>query len=255
MLANSKIDLDAFDLQTSRRSHLAYQKISTKPNEFTPCARKEAFNQYVRSLEKNDLFLHTDDLKNFQLWHYEEYSKKCTFVYIFLDKEDNKHTALYVGKTKNLRTRMTQHASKDWYKYANCLAIEPYESNAIASEREAELIHDLTPLFNKQGGLGMAFQKAKNNISVQVPKMADVSTLKFAPISDSIAKYKLKYGAMTRNEQEQEAIMSYTTRPQSFKRRHLKPIEIVSPDLEMLKEKARKLALEGYNVTIREKGA
>ena len=255
MLANGKIDLDAFDLQTSRRSHLAYQKISTKPNEFTPCARKEAFNQYVRSLEKNDLFLHTDDLKNFQSWHYEEYSKKCTFVYIFLDKEDNKHTALYVGKTKNLRTRMTQHASKDWYKYANCLAIEPYESNAIASEREAELIHDLTPLFNKQGGLGMAFQKAKSNISVQVPKMADVSTLKFAPISDSIAKYKLKYGAMTRDEQEQEAIRSYTTRPQSFKRRHLKPIEIVSSDLEMLKEKARKLALEGYNVTIKEKGA
>ena len=101
----------------------------------------------------------------------------------------------------------------------------------------------------------MAFQKAKSNISVQVPKMADVSTLKFAPISDSIAKYKLKYGAMTRDEQEQEAIMSYTTRPQSFKRRHLKPIEIVSPDLEMLKEKARKLALEGYNVTIKEKGA
>ena len=200
---------------------------------------KRLLTNMLDHLKKTIFSLHTDDLKNFQSWHYEEYSKKCTFVYIFLDKEDNKHTALYVGKTKNLRTRMTQHASKDWYKYANCLAIEPYESNAIASEREAELIHDLTPLFNKQGGLGMAFQKAKNNISVQVPKMADVSTLKFAPISDSIAKYKLKYGAMTRDEQEQEAIMSYTTRPQSFKTRHLKPIEIVSPDLEMLKEKAK----------------
>ena len=52
MLANSKIDLDAFDLQTSRRSHLAYQKISTKPNEFTPCARKEAFNQMLDHLKK-----------------------------------------------------------------------------------------------------------------------------------------------------------------------------------------------------------
>ena len=256
MLSNGKIDLDAVDLQTSRRSQWAYQKISTKPNEFTPCARKEAFSQYVRSLEKNDLFLHTDDLKNFQSWHYEEYSKKCTFVYIFLDKEDGKHTALYVGKTKNLRTRMTQHASKDWYKYANCLAIEPYESNDIASEREAELIHDLTPLFNKQGGLGMAFQKTKSDITVQVPKMADVSTLKFAPIADSIAKYKLKYGAITRDEQEHEAIISNTNyRSQAFKKRHLKPIEIVSTDLEMLKEEARKLVLEGYNVTIKEKGA
>ena len=171
---------------------MAYQKISTKPNEFTPCARKEAFNQYVRSLEKNDLFLHTDDLKNFQSWHYEEYSKKCTFVYIFLDKEDNKHTALYVGKTKNLRTRMTQHASKDWYKYVNCLAIEPYESNAIASEREAELIQVLTPLFNKQGGLGMSFKRHEKDVDLKVPKNNDVTkTLALKMLSTT--NFKTKY--------------------------------------------------------------
>ena len=71
--------------------------------------------------------------------------------------------------------------------------------------------------------------------------MADVSTLKFAPISDSIAKYKLKYGAMTRDEQEQEAITSTQQDHSLLKGRHLKPIEIVSPDLEMLKEKAKKI--------------
>lgn len=235
--------IDSLELENTWRSQCAYQKISTKPNEFTPCARKEAFSQYVRSLEKNDLFLHTDDLKNFQSWHYEEYSKKCTFVYIFLDKEDGKHTALYVGKTKNLRTRMTQHASKDWYKYANCLAIEPYESNDIASEREAELIHDLTPLFNKQGGLGMAFQKTKDDISIQVPKMADVSTLKFAPIGESIAKYKLKYGAVTKDEQQEVITSSKNFRSKAFHQRHL--AQIVKQNLFSLDYLTKIYDLEG----------
>lgn len=235
--------LDSLELENSWRSQCAYRKISKKPNNFTPCARKDAFNQYVKSLEKNTLFLLAEDIANFQEWHFAEYSKQCTFVYIFLDKEKSKHTTLYVGKTKNLKTRMTQHASKDWYKYANCLAIEPYENNTMASEREAELIYDLTPLFNKQGGLGMSFQKTKDDINIQVPKMGDVSNLKFAPIGESIAKYKLKYGAVTKDEQQEVITSNKNLRSKAFHERHL--AQILKQNLPSLDYLTKIYDLEG----------
>ena len=85
---------------------------------------------------------------------------------------------------QKIKERFKQHSEKDWFKHVNCLAIEPYESNAIASEREAELINVLTPLFNKQGGLGMSFKKQKKMSSLQVPKMADVTNITLCAYKD-----------------------------------------------------------------------
>ena len=69
---------------------------------------------------------------------------------------------LYVGKTQNLRTRITQHREKDWFKYASEIAIEIYNDSGAAEVREAELIDQINPLLtNQETVLACRLQKIK----------------------------------------------------------------------------------------------
>lgn len=179
------------------RSIQAYDKISKSPDEFTPCARKKAFMQYVRSIEKHTFNFHKRDIKHFEDWHTQEFSSYCRFVYIFLDHEDRKYTPLYIGKTHQLAKRIQQHSQKEWFKYANELAIEVHFDDNEASGREAQLIKLLTPLFNRQNGLGMSFKDDEQEILMQVPIEHDVTNLDFLPIKESVKKYE-NYGAVVK---------------------------------------------------------
>ena len=90
-------------VENTLRSHWAYQKISKKPDEFTPYERENAFRQYVRSLEKNTFHFSIDDMKNFEDWHTEEYTVTRRFVYIFLDKENEKTYRFMLEKLDALK--------------------------------------------------------------------------------------------------------------------------------------------------------
>ena len=182
--------IDTIKVENTLRSHWAYQKISKKPDEFTPYEREDAFRQYVRSLEKNTFHFSTDDMRNFEDWHTKEYTISRRFVYIFLDKENDKFIPLYVGKTQRLRERFKQHSEKDRFKHVKKLAVEVHFDDHEAGAREAELIKVLTPLFNKQGGLGMSFKKNKTDVDVKVPKNNDVTNLPFPIVTGKLYFYR-----------------------------------------------------------------
>ena len=176
--------IDSIKVENTLRFHWAYQKISKKPDEFTDFEREEAFRQYVRSLEKNTFHFTVEDMKNFEDWHTKEYTVTCRYVYIFLDKDNDKFIPLYVGKTARLKERFKQHSEKDWFKHVKQLAVEVHFDDEEAGARETELIKVLTPLFNKQGGLGMSFKKNQTEMVLKVPKNNDVTNLPFAPTKE-----------------------------------------------------------------------
>ena len=86
--------IDTIKVENTLRSHWAYQKISKKPDQFTDYQREEAFRQYVRSLENNTFHFTFEDMKNFEDWHTEAYTITRRFVYIFLDKQNDKFIGL-----------------------------------------------------------------------------------------------------------------------------------------------------------------
>jgi hypothetical protein len=168
-----------------------YLQLSEKPIEFDDVQRKNIFGKYTKMLETHKYLLTTDDVSNFVDWHKWEYSKWVRFVYVFLDQEGNEYIPLYVGQTQHLRSRITQHREKDWFKYASEIAIEIYNDGEAAELREAELIDQINPLFNKtSNGIGMSFIKDKEAVGVMVPQRNDITTLKFQNTKQSINKYK-----------------------------------------------------------------
>lgn len=176
-----------------------YIQLSEKPIEFTNIQRKNIFRKYIKMLEKHKYLLTTDDVRNFVEWHKWEYSNFVSFVYVFLDQEDDEYIPLYVGKTQNLRTRITQHKEKDWFKYASEIAIEIFNNSGAAEVREAELIDQINPLFNKSGnGIGMSFTKDKEAVGVMVPQRNNITNLKFQNTNESVAKYR-ELGADTKH--------------------------------------------------------
>ena len=219
--------IDTIKVENTLRSHWAYQKISKKPDEFTPYEREDAFLQYVRSLENNTFHFSTDDMKNFEDWHTKEYTISRRFVYIFLDKENDKFIPLYVGKTQRLRERFKQHSEKDWFKHAKKLAVEVHFDDHEAGARETELIKVLTPLFNKQGGLGMSFKKNETDVDLKVPKNNDVTNLPFAPTKDAVAKYE-KLGARTKHYLHNAIVKTKCPKAEAFAKRHLEDLQHLS---------------------------
>lgn len=221
--------IDTIKVENTLRSHWAYQKISKKPDEFTPYQREDAFRQYVRSLEKNTFHFSTDDMKNFEDWHTKEYTISRRFVYIFLDKENDKFIPLYVGKTQRLRERFKQHSEKDWFKHAKKLAVEVHFDDHEAGARETELIKVLTPLFNKQGGLGMSFKKNETDVDLKVPKNNDVTNLPFARTKDAVEKYN-KLGATTKYYLHDGIVKKKCPRAEAFAKRHLEGLQHLGND-------------------------
>jgi DNA-directed RNA polymerase subunit N (RpoN/RPB10) len=62
---------------------------------------------------------------------------------------------LYVGKSIGLLTRLRDHRSTDkWWKAISRLELEHFDSPEDAFVREAQLIHELKPPYNKMIGHG-----------------------------------------------------------------------------------------------------
>ena len=238
--------VDSIDAENTLRSHWAYQKISKKPDEFTPYEREDAFRQYVRSLEKNTFHFSTDDMKNFEDWHTEEYTVTRRFVYIFLDKQNEKFIPLYVGKTARLKERFKQHSEKDWFKHVKKLAVEVHFDDHEAGARETELIKVLTPLFNKQGGLGMSFKKNETDVDLKVPKNNDVTNLPFASTKDAVAKYE-KLGARTKHYLHNGIVKKKCPKAEAFAKRHLERLQHLGNN--KITESSRKwLKIDNYQI-------
>ena len=216
--------VDSLEVENTLRSHWAYQKISKRPDEFTDCQREDAFRQYVRSLENNTFHFTFEDMKNFEDWHTKEYTVTCRYVYIFLDKENDKFIPIYVGKTARLKERFKQHSEKDWFKHVKHLAVEVHFDDEEAGARETELIKVLTPLFNKQGGLGMSFKKNETDLDLKVPKNNDVTNLPFAPTKDAVEKYN-KLGATTKYYLHDGMLEKKCPKAEAFAKKHLKRLQ------------------------------
>jgi excinuclease UvrABC nuclease subunit len=70
-----------------------------------------------------------------------------TCVYVAYDDDDR---VLYVGATVNFRTRMSEHrASSAWWPLASRIEQELHPDRQTALTREAELIKQLDPPYNK----------------------------------------------------------------------------------------------------------
>jgi hypothetical protein len=71
----------------------------------------------------------------------------ANYVYI---ARDGQGQILYVGVTKDVHRRMAGHASSsEWYPQMFHLDVEVYEHRNYAENREADLIRELDPPFNK----------------------------------------------------------------------------------------------------------
>ncbi len=189
------LDIENFkeDPYFSLRGWWAYNKLSQDPDTLTEWEKEEAFRQYIHCLKGTSFMLHSLEMKNFIKWHTEMYSSRTIFVYTFLEKtekKDKNHIPLYVGMTMNLTSRFQQHSEKNWFPYANKLALEIYDDHWEARRREQYLIQELVPLFNKQGGVGMDWRnEAIEKMTVMVPKKNDISNLSFSPVGDSVERY------------------------------------------------------------------
>ena len=238
--------IDSIKVENTLRFHCAYQKISKKPDEFTDFEREEAFRQYVRSLEKNTFHFTVEDMKNFEDWHTKEYTVTCRYVYIFLDKDNDKFIPLYVGKTARLKERFKQHSEKDWFKHVKQLAVEVHFDDEEAGARETELIKVLTPLFNKQGGLGMSFKKNQTEMVLKVPKNNDVTNLPFAPTKDAVEKYN-KLGATTKYHLHNSIVKKKCPKAEAFAKRHLELLQHLGND-KVTESTTQWLKIENYQV-------
>ena len=160
--------------------------------------RKDIFYSYRQSLCHQDFILFLDDMANFIEWHKEMYSADVHFVYTFFKELDDQLIPLYVGKTKNLKTRITAHSEKQWFLHASRLAVEPHYFDGDASVRETKLIRKLKPLFNRSiDGFSMSFPK--DEIAITVPKENDVSTYNIAPPEIGVKHFQA-LGAVTELE-------------------------------------------------------
>ena len=95
------------------------------------------------------------------------------FVYVMcLDAsmDGEKIIPLYVGKTSNIKTRITQHQSKAWFKYVDFILIEEFPEHRLAQHLESDLIEKTRPVFNLQVSKR---KKAKKHL----PKLAAVHNI------------------------------------------------------------------------------
>jgi len=176
------------------KGFFAYEAMKEKI-KFHLTNRKDIFNSYRQSLSHQDFILFLDDMANFIEWHKEMYSADVHFVYTFFKELDDQLIPLYVGKTKNLKTRFTAHSEKQWFLHASRLAIEPHYFDGDATVRESKLIRKLKPLFNRSiDGFSMSFPK--DEIVITVPKENDVSTYNIAPPEIGVKHFQ-ELGAVT----------------------------------------------------------
>jgi len=176
------------------KGFFAYEAMKEKI-KFHLTNRKDIFNSYRQSLSHQDFILFLDDMANFIEWHKEMYSADVHFVYTFFKELDDQLIPLYVGKTKNLKTRFTAHSEKQWFLHASRLAIEPHYFDGDATVRESRLIRKLKPLFNRSiDGFSMSFPK--DEIVITVPKENDVSTYNIAPPEIGVKHFQ-ELGAVT----------------------------------------------------------
>tara|TARA_B100000530_G_C15920467_1_gene472960 strand:- start:1106 stop:1780 length:675 start_codon:yes stop_codon:yes gene_type:complete len=183
--------------ETARyKGFFAYEAMKEKI-KFHLSNRKDIFLSYRQSLSHQDFILFLDDMANFIEWHKEMYSADVHFVYTFFKELDDQLIPLYVGKTKNLKTRITAHSEKQWFLHASRLAIEPHYFDGDATVRESRLIRKLKPLFNRSiDGFSMSFPK--DEIAITVPKENDVSTYNIAPPEIGVKHFQA-LGAVTDN--------------------------------------------------------
>ena len=181
--------------ETARyKGFFAYEAMKEKI-KFHLSNRKDIFLSYRQSLSHQDFILFLDDMANFIEWHKEMYSADVHFVYTFFKELDDQLIPLYVGKTKNLKTRITAHSEKQWFLHASRLAIEPHYFDGDATVRESRLIRKLKPLFNRSiDGFSMSFPK--DEIAITVPKENDVSTYNIAPPEIGVKHFQ-ELGAVT----------------------------------------------------------
>lgn len=72
--------------------------------------------------------------------------------YIVYQLWDDKDTLMYVGQTHNPRLRMMYHSeSQFWWSQVSCIKIERFDNRAAAQHREADLIEDHHPIYNRVG--------------------------------------------------------------------------------------------------------
>lgn len=180
------------------KGFFAYEAMKEKFTKFNTFQRENAFQDYKISLAKQDFSLLLDDLNNFIEWHKVMFSLDVHFVYIFFKELNEQFIPLYVGKTKNLKARLSNHAEKQWFQHASNLAIEPYYFDGDATVREHKLIRELVPLFNKViDGFSMFFPK--DEIEITVPKQNNVSTYNIAPANVGVEHFE-KLGAVTKHK-------------------------------------------------------
>jgi len=183
--------------ETARcKGFFAYQFMKEKIKNCNLKNAVRAFEDYKFSLANQDFILTLDDMNNFIDWHKEMYSYDVHFVYVFFKELDDQFIPLYVGKTKNLKARIANHAEKQWFQHASKLAIEPHYFDGEATVRENRLIRELVPLFNKViDGFSMFFPK--DEIEITVPKQNNVSTYNIAAASVGVKHFE-ELGAITK---------------------------------------------------------
>tara|TARA_R100000329_G_scaffold128994_1_gene107842 strand:- start:241 stop:927 length:687 start_codon:yes stop_codon:yes gene_type:complete len=203
--------LSKSDFVNNAWARAAHEKMVDKPAKYQKAVRQNAFRRYQQGLESASFMFDCSDLKNVIEWHKDQFSETVAFTYMFLDCEDDDLAIpLYIGKTRELRTRVNDHKTKEWYKYATNLVIEVYYDDEQASIREAYLIDWLAPLFNKEGGgLGMSFQK--DSLPTFIPQNNNVNEIQFLNPLDCYNKYK-RLGADTKMHLSESLLQMFTWR-------------------------------------------
>jgi excinuclease UvrABC nuclease subunit len=93
-------------------------------------------------------------------------------VYVFSDRADH---VLYVGKTLNPLERFGRHTKdKDWFKEIAQFEIEWCQNEVDALNREAELIKELCPRYNKVGNKSRREPSAKTKHYWRMVKTQDI---------------------------------------------------------------------------------
>jgi excinuclease UvrABC nuclease subunit len=93
-------------------------------------------------------------------------------VYLFSDQADR---ILYVGKTLNPLERFGRHTKdKDWFKEIAYFEIEWCQNEIDALNREAELIKELRPRYNKTGNKSVREPSAKTKHYWRMVKTQDI---------------------------------------------------------------------------------
>ena len=139
--------------------------------------------------------------------------------------------------------------------FRNNIVLEKFNQNEhlnyekiifIEIPRVTELIKVLTPLFNKQGGLGMSFKKNQTEMVLKVPKNNDVTNLPFAPTKDAVEKYN-KLGATTKYHLHDSIVKKKCPKAEAFAKRHLELLQHLGND-KVTESTTQWLKIENYQV-------